>query len=51
MTQKELVSAKNADFVIGRVDSQNPQKVTGISVLQGAQPFNNFQKELDSALK
>ena len=37
-------------FIIGRVDSSNPGKVTGISMVQGAMPFAAFQIELDAAL-
>ena len=37
-------------FVIGLVDSQNPGSVTGISSIRGAQPFSNFQKEIEAAI-
>ena len=37
-------------FVIGLVESENPVKIKGMSVIQGAMPFANFKKELDSAL-
>jgi len=37
-------------FVIGLADSRNPGKVTGISSLRGAQPFTNFQKEIEAAI-
>ena len=37
-------------FIIGRIDSSNPGKVTGISMIQGAMPFASFQAELDAAL-
>jgi len=37
-------------FIIGRVNSSNPGKVTGISMIQGAAPFANFQMEIDAAL-
>ena len=31
-------------------DPKDPQKVTGLSLVRGAQPFNNFKTELDKAL-
>ena len=37
-------------FVIGWIDSSNPGKLTGISMIQGAMPFASFQMELDAAL-
>jgi predicted DsbA family dithiol-disulfide isomerase len=37
-------------FIVGRIDSSNPGKVTGISMIQGAMPFASFQMELDAAL-
>lgn len=37
-------------FVIGHVDSSNPGKVKGISLIQGAMPFAGFQVELETAL-
>lgn len=37
-------------FIIGRVDSQNPGSVKGISSVLGAQPFSNFQKEIEVAI-
>jgi len=37
-------------FVIGLVDSQNPGLVKGISLIRGALPFSNFQKEIEAAI-
>ena len=37
-------------FIIGRVDSSNPGKVTGSSMIQGAMPFASFHVELDAFL-
>jgi len=36
-------------FIIGRVDSQNPAGVKGISSVRGALPFSSFQKEIEAA--
>jgi len=49
LAQKLRVNAVPG-FIIGRVDSSNPGKVTGISMIQGAMPFPAFQMELDAAL-
>jgi protein-disulfide isomerase len=38
-------------FIIGTVDENDPGKVTGISMIRGAMPFDNFQNELDAALR
>jgi len=37
-------------FLLALSDPKDPQKVTGLSLLRGAQPFNNFKTELDKAL-
>jgi len=37
-------------FIIGTIDRNDPRKVTGISMIRGAVPFANFQKELDAVL-
>jgi protein-disulfide isomerase len=37
-------------FVIASSDSDNPQKVKGISYIRGAKPFTLFQQEIDKAL-
>ena len=37
-------------FIIGRVDSSKPGKVTGILFITGAMPFSVFQTGLDAAL-
>jgi len=37
-------------FIIGTVDRNDPRKITGISMIRGALPLGNFQKELDAAL-
>jgi protein-disulfide isomerase len=37
-------------FIIGLIDSSNPGKVTGISMIQGAMPFASFKMELDAVL-
>ena len=37
-------------FIIGRVESNNPMKIKGIAMIQGAMPFARFQQELDAVL-
>ena len=37
-------------FLLALSDPKDPQKVTGLSLVRGAQPFNNFKTELDKAL-
>ena len=37
-------------FLLALSDPKDDQKVTGLSLLRGAQPFNNFKTELDKAL-
>jgi protein-disulfide isomerase len=37
-------------FIIGTVDSKNPRKATGVSIIRGALPLENFKREIDSAL-
>ena len=37
-------------FIIAESDSQDPKRAKGIGFIRGAQPFNNFKKELDRAL-
>jgi protein-disulfide isomerase len=37
-------------FIIGTVDTKDPRKVTGVSMIRGAMPFGAFQQELDAAL-
>ena len=37
-------------FVLAKTDPDVPNKVTGISFLRGAQPFNAFQSSIDAAL-
>ena len=38
------------NFIIARVDPENPAKVTGISYIRGAKPYAYFKHEIDSAL-
>ena len=38
-------------FVLARTDPGDPGKVTGLSFLRGAQPFNAFKSAIDSALE
>jgi len=38
-------------FIIGTVDKNDASKITGISMIRGAMPLGNFQKELDTALQ
>jgi hypothetical protein len=42
--------AGTPSFLLALSDPKDPQKVTGLSLLRGAQPFNNFKTELDKAL-
>jgi hypothetical protein len=49
LAQKAGISGTSS-FVLGRTVATNPNKVTGISVLRGAQPFNAFKTAIDSAL-
>jgi len=37
-------------FPLALSDPKDDQKVTGLSLVRGAQPFNNFKTELDKAL-
>jgi len=37
-------------FVIGKTDPSNPNKVTGLSFLRGAQAFPTFKAQIDTAL-
>jgi protein-disulfide isomerase len=37
-------------FILAMKDPADPQKLNGVSVMRGAQPFANFQKEIDQAL-
>jgi len=37
-------------FLLAIADAENPSKVTGVSTLRGAQPFNVFKTQLDQAL-
>ncbi len=37
-------------FIIGRVDSDNPQKVKGISFIRGAKPYDIFKEAIEKAL-
>jgi len=37
-------------FVIGHIDSLNPESVTGITSILGALPFSSFQKEIEAAI-
>jgi len=37
-------------FPLALSDPEDDQKVTGLSLLRGAQPFNNFKTELDKVL-
>ena len=38
-------------FIIGTVGKSDPRKVTGISIIRGAMPFANFQREISEALR
>jgi len=38
-------------FLLAVADAENPSKVTGVSTLRGAQPFNVFKTQLDGALR
>jgi len=38
-------------FIIGTVDKNDPRKVTGLSMLRGAMPLDNFRREIDAALQ
>jgi len=37
-------------FIIGATDNDDPGKVTAISVIRGALPFESFKREIDAAL-
>jgi protein-disulfide isomerase len=37
-------------FILAQIDPNNPKKVKGIALIRGAQPFANFQKEIEQAL-
>ncbi len=37
-------------FVLATTDPANPNKVTGLSFIRGARPFESFQAEIDKAL-
>ena len=47
-TKLKIPSVPN--FIIARIDPVNPEKVTGISYIRGAKPFEYFQQEIDRAL-
>jgi protein-disulfide isomerase len=49
LAQKAGISG-TPSFVLARTDTANPNKVTGISVLRGAQAFNAFKTAIDGAL-
>jgi protein-disulfide isomerase len=49
LAQKAGISG-TPSFVLGRTDPANPNKVTGIQLLRGAQQFNAFKTAIDSAL-
>ena len=38
-------------FILGTVAKNNPRKVTAISMINGAVPFGDFQREIEAALK
>jgi protein-disulfide isomerase len=38
-------------FILARTDPKDPKKVTGISFIRGAQPFDKFKAEIDKELK
>ncbi len=37
-------------FLLARTDPDNPSKITGITTLRGAQPFNSFKVQIEKAL-
>ena len=47
-TKLKIPSVPN--FIIARIDPVNPEKVTGISYIRGAKPYEYFQQEIDRAL-
>ena len=54
--RKDMALARKAGatgtpaFIIARTDPDDPTKVTGISFMKGAQPFNAFKQQIDKAL-
>ncbi len=44
----EIPSVPN--FIIARIDKENPKKVRGITYIRGAKPYTYFQQEIDKAL-
>jgi protein-disulfide isomerase len=49
-TAQKLGITGTPSFLLALSDPKDPQKVTGLSLLRGAQPFNNFKTELEKAL-
>ena len=47
-TRLKIPSVPN--FIIARIDPENPGKVKGISYIRGAKPYTYFQQEIDKAL-
>jgi protein-disulfide isomerase len=38
-------------FVLGKTDPEDPNKITGIQFIRGAQPFSTFKTQIDRALQ
>lgn len=47
-TKLKIPSVPN--FIIARIDSQNPEKVKGITYIRGAKSYAYFKQEIDKAL-
>ena len=52
MAEAAKVGARGTpSFLLAKTNPDDPTKVTGISVLRGAQPFATFQSQIEEALK
>jgi len=52
MAQAQKAGATGTpSFVLAKTDPDDPSKVTGISFLRGAQPYDRFKSALDDALE
>lgn len=52
MTEARKAGASGTpSFVLGLTDPEDPGKIEGIAFIRGAQPFERFKADIDSALE
>ncbi len=50
-TARQVGATGTPSFVLAETDPDNPSRVTGVSFIRGAQPFNVFKAQIEDALR